>query len=773
MGPIKGINACLKCFIAVILLGFILSFSGVGGVRGVGAKGAGPQTFIGGFSWEYQLDFNAASLPGAKQLAASLDPGLKGQGVASRVEPVGNGMYRLSLTGSQSMQQLRQVVFSSALATFIGGAAEVEVSMPVGSLLDTAFKLESNPSTGFAWDLLPSTGIAFTQTAEPEFTIRSRGYGVPAVETLGLHPEFIGNGIIKLLYHRSFEPDQAITRHLRITLGAQALEIDLSDPNPAILAIPAEVTPAADSRNPIAEIPLKGALPGSFDWRTAGIVPAVRNQSSCGSCWSFGTVGIMESAIAKAGGPMTDLSEQFLISCNTGSMSCSGGLTAHKWHYDTLGKNQTAIGAVLETDKPYTASNGSCTSAYNHPYKLSGWQFIVATEFTMPTVDQIKNAIYTYGPVTAGVCADSGWDGYSGGVYNPTSNGCSGSTNHQIILVGWDDATSTWILRNSWGPSWGESGYMRIKWDTTGTKSRVGEGTSWVTWGGAQPAPFSKTSPVNGTFENPSNPNLSWETSASATSYEYCIDTSDNSSCDTSWVSTTGNSVSLSGLANGGYSWQARARNASGTTDTNAGAWWNFAVGPARKAFLPIGLRNFSGTAASLINGDFESGTTGWTVSSTHLSPIIGTTVPDGTAHTGAYAAWLGGNNDEIGYIQQQVSISVGASYLVYWQWINSLDSCGWDFARVLVNGSEVDSYTLCYSSNTGGWVQHSVNLSAYAGQSITLQIRAETDGSYISNLSIDDISFQASAPASAKISPAIPDLDVSTISGKSGILLP
>ncbi len=159
----------MKCFIAVILLGFILSFSGVGGVRGVGAKGAGPQTFIGGFSWEYQLDFNAASLPGAKQLAASLDPGLKGQGVASRVEPVGNGMYRLSLTGSQSMQQVRQVVFSSALAAFIGGAAEVEVSMPVGSLLDTVFKLESNPSTGYGWDLLPSNGIAFAQAGEPAY----------------------------------------------------------------------------------------------------------------------------------------------------------------------------------------------------------------------------------------------------------------------------------------------------------------------------------------------------------------------------------------------------------------------------------------------------------------------------------------------------------------------------------------------------------------------------------------------------------------------------
>jgi hypothetical protein len=101
----------------------------------------------------------------------------------------------------------------------------------------------------------------------------------------------------------------------------------------------------------------------------------------------------------------------------------------------------------------------------------------------MPTVDQIKSAIYTYGPVTAGVCAGSAWDDYSGGVFstNETSQ-CDGGTNHQIILVGWDDNSGNgyWILRNSWGAGWGINGYMYITYNT----SRVGEGTSWVTTGG-------------------------------------------------------------------------------------------------------------------------------------------------------------------------------------------------------------------------------------------------------------------------------------------------
>jgi inhibitor of cysteine peptidase len=219
-----------------------------------------------------------------------------------------------------------------------------------------------------------------------------------------------------------------------------------------------------------------------LDWRLAGIVPPVRNQGSCGSCWAFGTVGIMESAIAKIHGPQVDLSEQFLVSCNTYGWNCQdGGLTAHMWHYDAFAKNQTSIGAVLEADKPYTATDGACAEPYAHPFSLSGWEFIVDYEWEMPTVDQIKSAIAAYGPVTAGVCAGRAFSNYTGGVFS-TDESCGGWTNHQIILVGWKDTGPTqgyWILRNSWGPRWGESGYMRIAYNT----SRVGEGTSWVRWG--------------------------------------------------------------------------------------------------------------------------------------------------------------------------------------------------------------------------------------------------------------------------------------------------
>jgi C1A family cysteine protease len=230
------------------------------------------------------------------------------------------------------------------------------------------------------------------------------------------------------------------------------------------------------------------ALPTSYDWRTYGAAPAVRDQGACGGCWAFGTVGIMESALKISGLPMTDLSEQFLISCNSDGWDCDGGLTAHMYHYDTLGQSQSSIGAVLEADKPFIESNGTCTVAYDHPYILSNWSFITADEFTLATVDQIKTAIYNHGPVTAGICAGDAFNDYVSGVFSTDeiattcTDGSEVYTNHQIILVGWNDNNGVdvdgyWILRNSWGAFWGESGYMKIKYGT----SRVGEGPSYVT----------------------------------------------------------------------------------------------------------------------------------------------------------------------------------------------------------------------------------------------------------------------------------------------------
>lgn len=865
-----NLNSLLKSMITIVIIGFILTFSSLQAGKKAGAQMAGVQSSATGFSWEYQLDFNAPTLQNASQQASSLDLSLNDMGVASELQALDDSNFRLTMTGDQGIDQVRQVLYSPLMAGFINGAVEFEVNMPVSSLLDTTIKLDSNLTTGYRWDIVPSENAGFDQAGESTFTPQSAGYGVPHNQTLVLRPKRFGEQTVKLKYHRPFEPDETPTRHLSITLADQETNIDLSNPHPEIISPRPLSSDSSAEPNPIGEIKINTALPVSLDWRDSGIVPAPRNQGSCGSCWSFGTVGVMESAIAKAGGPLTDLSEQFLVSCNTSGWGCSGGLTGHMWHYDTLGINQTTIGAVLEVDKPYIASNGTCTVAYNHPYTLSDWEFIVPNEYTVPTDEQIKNAIYTYGPITAGICAGDGFSDYDDGIFSTDETAdCPGTTfqtNHQIILVGWNDVGGYWILRNSWGPNWGESGYMRIAYGT----SRVGEGTSWVTWVGDEPEPFSKSSPTNAATGQPSNPTLSWETSSGAASYEYCLDTSLNSTCNTSWISTnTDTSIPLSSLTPGVYSWQVHAINPSGTTEANNGTWWSFTVSPTYRVYIPLAVKessslppgdfsktlpangaadqplnptmnwatssdaasydfcidtvnnnvcdtawystasftsigliglapttdyywqvraiNPSGTTyansgnwwsfttgtspTGIVNGDFESGSTGWTEYSIHGWNLILSTDLPVNPHSGSYEAWLGGDYDEIAYIEQQVAITSGAPYLFYWHWIASDDACGYDYGRVLVNGVEEDLYDLCTTNNTGGWVAHSVNLSTYIGQSVTLQIRIETDSSLNSNLFIDDVSLQASASKVGKINNSAQNLSASTTKGKTSIV--
>ena len=162
--------------------------------------------------------------------------------------------------------------------------------------------------------------------------------------------------------------------------------------------------------------------------------------------------------------------------------------------------------------------------------------------------------------------------------------------------------------------------------------------------------------------------------------------------------------------------------------------------------YLPIIFKAFN---PALVNGNFESGPTGWTQYSALGYALIfqsgGLPVPP---HGGNWAAWLGGDHNETSYIRQGVVVPANAPYLTYWHWIYSEDICGYDFGGVGIEGNWFDSYDLCSSTSTNGWVRHATNLSAYAGQYIQLDIVATTDGSGLSSLYIDDVSFQSSAPA-------------------------
>lgn len=152
-----------------------------------------------------------------------------------------------------------------------------------------------------------------------------------------------------------------------------------------------------------------------------------------------------------------------------------------------------------------------------------------------------------------------------------------------------------------------------------------------------------------------------------------------------------------------------------------------------------------------LKNPGFESGVVDWTEASTfgvalisHRNDLPASKPP----RTGDWATWLGGSlSDDITYIEQQVTVPANAPHLAYWHWISSTESgCASDFAEVIINGGTiVDAYILCSTTNSNGWQKHTVDLSAYAGQSVLVQIRVEkSSASDVSNLYVDDVAFQA-----------------------------
>jgi C1A family cysteine protease len=227
---------------------------------------------------------------------------------------------------------------------------------------------------------------------------------------------------------------------------------------------------------------LSDPLPTSYDWtKVKGGNTPVRNQGSCGSCWAFGTVGPLEILIGARCGKSEDLSEQYLVSCNENGWSCSGGWFAHDYHqwYIPKSKKETQTGALPEGLFLYKASNVACNGPHNpHSYKINGWNYIAGSN-GMPSVDAIKQAIYTYGPVSAAVCVGSKFQVYKSGIFDANET-CSGNVNHAVTLVGWRDAQGAepgyWILKNSWDTWWGESGFMRIKYGT----SKVGYAANYI-----------------------------------------------------------------------------------------------------------------------------------------------------------------------------------------------------------------------------------------------------------------------------------------------------
>ncbi len=202
-------------------------------------------------------------------------------------------------------------------------------------------------------------------------------------------------------------------------------------------------------------------LPASY----VGYATSIKNQGSCGSCWAFAAVGLLESVILKNDGVEVDLSEQYMLDCNEWGWGCNGGF----WPNDML----VSPGSVFESCYPYLAYETPCDESCPIAYNLQSWYFVTEDNVVPPT-EMIKDAIYTYGAVAAGVYVDSFFQAYTSGVLDRCKKTVNW-TNHAIVLCGWDDTKGAWLLKNSWSTGWGENGYMWIPYGC----DKVGDGAHY------------------------------------------------------------------------------------------------------------------------------------------------------------------------------------------------------------------------------------------------------------------------------------------------------
>jgi len=196
--------------------------------------------------------------------------------------------------------------------------------------------------------------------------------------------------------------------------------------------------------------PLGQVLADELDWRTKGAVTPVKDQGQCGSCWAFSTTGSVEGANQIKTGTLESVSEQQLVDCagSAGNQGCNGGLMDDAFEY--IIKNG---GLGSEASYPYTAKDGKCKQV-SSVATVSKFTDVKKNDET-----DLMSAV-NIEPVSVAVDAMS-WSAYRKGVM---SGLCGKSLDHGVLCIGYGDDGSTpyWLVKNSWGTSWGEQGFIRL-----------------------------------------------------------------------------------------------------------------------------------------------------------------------------------------------------------------------------------------------------------------------------------------------------------------------